>query len=414
MECVICVEKLGKARKPVRCPYCQHEACHKCVERFLLGGTIAPKCMKCQTGWSMEFLRGVMTKSFMDKPHKQHQKDALLAEAESRIGDYQEHARLLDEEVRARARVEEAKRVLQERNAELARIRERLSTGGAGGSSGERREFFMACPHHDCRGQLSTAYKCGLCERRYCPQCHKEKQDDQHQCHADDLETVRMLRQNTKPCPKCHTGIYKTEGCDQMWCVQCHTCFSWRTGTILNGTIHNPHYYEYQRRINGGNAPRNPGDVPCGGMPSYAEISRRQRTATTQDDAWVTELHRTINELRDYAMPHAQQKFDYHEQHHTYYACQYLRNKINRAKWADLLYRRSKQEEKYRRHYQVLEMLTTSATEELIRYVRDKAPAADVRKSCEALFQYANDELAKMRRQYNMIVPNLAVGARFG
>lgn len=412
MECVICVEKFGRARKRVQCPHCQHEACHKCVERFLIEGTIAPKCMKCQTGWTMEFLRGVMTKSFMDKPHKEHQKNALLAEAESRIGDYQEHARLLDEEVRVLALVKEAKRVLQERTAELDRIRQRLRTGTTGGNGNDgRREFFMACPHHDCRGKLSTAYKCGLCERRYCPQCHKEKAEDRHECHADDLETVRMLRQNTKPCPKCHTGIYKTEGCDQMWCVQCHTCFSWRTGTILNGTIHNPHYYEYQRRVNGGNAPRTPGDVPCGGMPSYAEIHRHIGLA--EDDRWVAELHRTINELRDYAMPRARRMFDYREQHHTHYACQYLRNQITRAKWSDLLYRRNKQEEKYRRHYQVLEMLTTSATEELIRFARGGTDASDVRRSCEALFQYANEEIAKMRKQYNMFVPNLAVSARF-
>ena len=51
---------------------------------------------------------------------------------------------------------------------------------------------------------------------------------------------------DSKPCPKCSTVIYKIDGCDQMWCVKCHTAFSWRTGRIET-RIHNPHYFEWMR-----------------------------------------------------------------------------------------------------------------------------------------------------------------------
>jgi len=118
------------------------------------------------------------------------------------------------------------------------------------------------CSDSNCRGLLSTQWKCATCEKYTCKECHLLK-DDNHVCKAEDVETAKLLAIDTKPCPKCRVPIYKIMGCDQMWCTECHTGFSWRTGNIET-RIHNPHFYEYQRERNNGQAPRNHGDMECG------------------------------------------------------------------------------------------------------------------------------------------------------
>jgi len=136
----------------------------------------------------------------------------------------------------------------------------------------ETRKFVRACPQNGCCGFLSTAWKCGICDKRACPQCHEPK-DEVHDCKQECLETARLLAKDTKTCPKCATLIFKIEGCDQMWCTQCATAFSWRTGLVEVGRIHNPHYYEYQR--SSGRGQREIGDIPCGGMPDLYSVRNK-------------------------------------------------------------------------------------------------------------------------------------------
>jgi hypothetical protein len=59
-----------------------------------------------------------------------------------------------------------------------------------------------------------------------------------------------------------------------MWCTECKVAFSWTSGkVILNAVIHNPHFYQYmQNNSSGGVAPRNPGDVLCGGLLVHANL----------------------------------------------------------------------------------------------------------------------------------------------
>lgn len=158
----------------------------------------------------------------------------------------------------------------------------------------EKREFIMNCQSTGCKGFLSTKYKCGLCEKYTCSACLLVKEEG-HECNADDISTVRMIREETKPCPKCSTRISKIDGCDQMWCVECKTAFSWKSGLVVNGAIHNPHYYEFLRQSQGF-VPR--ADNPCEELPGLAAM--RMLLRTVRGEYFRTNLysfHRFIEEV---------------------------------------------------------------------------------------------------------------------
>lgn len=157
----------------------------------------------------------------------------------------------------------------------------------------EKHEFLMNCQAKDCKGYLSTKYKCGLCEQYTCSHCLLVKEEG-HECKEDDVSTVRLIRKDTKPCPKCSARISKIDGCDQMWCVECKTAFSWKSGNIVNGAIHNPHYYDYLRKTQGF-VPR--ADNPCGDIPPAGTMRLALRTVPDHIRTNLFAFHRFLEEI---------------------------------------------------------------------------------------------------------------------
>jgi len=282
--------------------------------------------MACRKGWTRETLSNNFTQKFVTKKYKERRENLLLEREKSMMPDTQVYVEL-EKKVRKLGKEiavmrlkhnEEAQKCYKIRDQPLGplAVANNLTTEfealilrhklgqecrktlnlimidiethewhqneliarihGGRAAEIEKRAFVRACPYADCRGFLSTAWKCGLCENWACPDCHEVKgpeKDTPHTCNPDNVATAQMLARDSRHCPNCASMIFKINGCDQMWCTQCHTAFSWRTGRIETHTIHNPHYYEY-RRTHGG-MPRQAGDVPCGGLPDWGSIARR-------------------------------------------------------------------------------------------------------------------------------------------
>jgi hypothetical protein len=104
------------------------------------------------------------------------------------------------------------------------------------------------CPVNDCRGTISTLHggQCTICKIHVCTECQMTINiEAAHQCDPNIIETMKELRETTKPCPKCGSRIHKTEGCDHMHCTNCDTHFSWKHLTILMNSSN----YHYRNRL---------------------------------------------------------------------------------------------------------------------------------------------------------------------
>lgn len=329
----------------------------------------------------------ILLVTFNQDEYKKHRENVLLDREKSRlpaaqlvIERYKEaderlpNITALDKEIaklRAEMQTLEYKRGVE--YMIIANLRSGRTADGGTKEATERRAFVMPCPAPSCRGFLSTAYKCGVCDVFCCTQCHEVKgldRDTPHTCNPNTLATVQALKKECRPCPECGANIFKIEGCDQMFCTACNTPFSWKTGQkVTNGVIHNPHYYEYLRKMNGGVMPRAPGDIPCGGnLPqAYQFETMIQRTYggkgyTTKDGGKRTIVTDTLYRALQ-VIAHIQHveipRYTNHAEDadNTEMNVEYLQKKITQERWKQLLQQKEKRRMKKDEIRQVLEAL---------------------------------------------------------
>jgi hypothetical protein len=96
-----------------------------------------------------------------------------------------------------------------------------------------------------------TTLECDSCGKIYCNKCGKLDDDKtEHKCIKSDIETFDNILSTTRSCPKCGARIYKSSGCNDMFCTICHIGFNWNTGAIITKPFHNPHRESYISSLN--------------------------------------------------------------------------------------------------------------------------------------------------------------------
>jgi hypothetical protein len=441
-DCPVCYDKhTAQVRKPVKCPYCDFAACVPCNKKYLLESMMDAHCMGCRRAWNDEFLDLNFTRAFRTGPWKKHREDVLMDREMALLPTRQPRVEALHKLREVQNEMKGVDKELHDLDVEIHKLRvqrdlimirkNRMATrvtryehefrgetppawtlNGEAVPKQERAQFIMKCPDGDCRGFLSTAYKCGTCQKFSCKDCLEvlgEQKPEDHICNEERKASVALIIKESKPCPKCGTRISKVDGCDQMYCIDCHTAFSWNTGQQVTGVIHNPHYYEYLRRQNGGVAPRNAGDVPCGGVPQYYDIMARCRNLSISQQRQLTNIHRIVAEINDQRIQRYQGAFN--ENDNGDLGTSYLIKEITKDDMKNQLAKREAKRMREMAIRAVLEMFTTTGLMMLTTIVN--GPQLTVERYTEytnefnTLREYTNESLRRIGQMKHCSVPNI-------
>ena len=288
-----------------------------------------------------------------------------------------------------------------------------------GAKAAKKRSFTMKCVQSGCEGFLSAEYTCGLCDVQVCEACHVAKGPG-HTCDAATVATIRQIRKEAHPCPTCAALISKIDGCDQMYCTQCHTAFSWNTGLKETGVVHNPHYFQYMRET-GQAIPRrhNPGfacdavhtvrtilfNLGTGGTLGWPEVNPDGLALVTD----ITKNYREVLHTREVDLRR------YREEQVTYLQQEWRRrlrvkrllNVIDDNGWKTILQREEKKHYKITAWVHLLEMYTTVALETFARIGAD-SKEEEIRRiytEFQAAKTYTVDQAKAIAKVYGCVLP---------
>jgi hypothetical protein len=390
--------------------------------------------MNCKKEWNRKVLLDNFTKKFVDTTYKKHKENvyfdkekALLPETQIILSQARDMAKLnkMLRELQERYKILNNMRYNTEYEENLPEIMIEIKQ-----IKNEKRELkekifeleqnktqtksviIRKCPDENCRGFLNSQWKCGLCDKKTCVECHELKVDD-HVCKKENVQAAKLIEKDTRPCPKCGTRIYKIDGCDQMWCTQCHTAFSWKTGNI-ELQIHNPHYFEWLKKNN--KQERNPLDVQCGREIDVDFLRHLVRMKCSPDSPQVN-ICRGIIHITLYRIPELSDRKNNQD-----LRMRYLSNEITEDKFKQLLQRREKNYSKKRELLNIVTMYRIACTDIMYRYVAEFTDKKNQRLPTKGVFDvykmeiihlvdYTNQCLKEVTELYN--VKNMHINNHF-
>ena len=320
LNCSVCTETFNTtARGRVECPQCKKDACRSCYRRYFTSRFQEPSCMHCSVAFKMDQIHDSFPKSFWTNDYKKHREQTLFSLEMSQCAATLPYIQMAaDRDVASealrtcRAEIAELTKHLKQKKIEERALLARVQATELNPRlvvKPTSLESHVPCNTPQCRGFVTKdTPKCACCNQSTCHRCHQTIVETPtlgnhagHVCADDNIATVQELRRNAKQCPECRVYISKVDGCDQMFCVSCHTAFSWNTGLRINGPIHNPHYFEVRARLGNVREVANPhrDQQACDAFPSIHDLRRGVNNGRRIEPEEVELTFRYALHLRD-------------------------------------------------------------------------------------------------------------------
>lgn len=181
----------------------------------------------------------------------------------------------------------------------------------------------------------------------------------------------------------------------------CETSFDWKTGKKIDHSRNtNPHYYAF-RAANGG-MPRDPLDIPCGGLPPIRNTMAVFQKYTRDVDG--AEIQRSVAHnqtimLPQYAPPAVTDNIGL--------TVKFLMKEMSEEKYERELRARHKKREKLNSVHPLLDMYTQTLSDMIIRIsgVRTQRDFDTVFSEMLSLQEYTNKELEKLAKEFDNVMP---------
>ena len=383
------------------CDKCNLKNCEQCLKLCLLVNNT--NCVRCdETKITLEFIQQKLTMVYYNKffkPKNRRQNKPEMLEVRKKTIETIRKKLSVNEEIYSLCydlyKTKEGFNFNENRNTVT--------------STKEEKKFIKKCPDSVCRGFLSSAWKCGICNEFFCPDCHVKKNsriDEEHICDESEKATVALLKTDSKPCPGCNSMIHRYTGCSQVWSPCCKIAFDWNTGKIVGKgeRIHSPEYYDYMRRVNNGIVPREVDDNPCGGIVNHWEM----RTLF-QFNRELQRYHQLMEHVNNFIIPELPRTIGDFERNDL--GVSYLISDIDEIKWKIILKKRIKKDEKNNHIFHILNMFVNVINDFFRNLLTDRNFELYF-ENANQLITYTNEQISKINRRYSSVCQEFFVVLR--
>lgn len=329
IECPFCIEEYKKDQI-FKCFHCNQFNCIECHKKWLLQSSQQPHCLNpsCKAMIPLDIQIDTFGQKWVLGVYKEYKKELLFNMEVNKIPitlnkiahekyiqsletellkennafylslkPLQDQINKINDEISLLRRAHNEK--IQSKREELVSLQTKKTY--------QKFNYTYKCPSTECKGFLNSKFICELCETNVCKHCYiKISKDNDHECNQDDVKTFQQIKKDAKPCPKCGEFISKIGGCDQMFCNQCGTAFSWKTGQVETGLIHNPHAHAFfeqnaaarEMYLNNVNGQNNQGNECRNPIPPRIFLDSKMIDKSKQQTLFS--MWRSITEFRHY------------------------------------------------------------------------------------------------------------------